>query len=245
MASAGPACWDGKQTRGCSCQCPVGAEGAHVGQAIQLVSALVAADLAEQIGQAPIQPGMPGTILMHGLTQWHYCKRPRADQRTIWRVFAQVARRVRVLSVMAFRQPPSSAGRVHGSRLTRGMAKVLPGPRRSTCLRVPQQRGRRHRGGLRGMPGEGPGFRTEPKAHGREVRACIRDPRRLPDRSRPGHGPAAWVRYRGGCVHGRGLTAALCAQPGLDRWGSSSETGKQRHAVGRGRPHAEGHDCRR
>ena len=48
---------------------PGGAEGAHFAQAIQLVSALVAADLAEQVGQAPIQPGMPGTIVMHGLTQ--------------------------------------------------------------------------------------------------------------------------------------------------------------------------------
>ena len=132
MASAGRACSGGQQAQGRSRQCPVGAEGAHFGQAIQLVSALVAADLAEQIGQAPMQPGMPGTIVMHGLTQWHYCKRTRADQRTIWRVFARVARRVRVLSVMAFRQPPSSAGRVHGRRLTRSMAKVLPGPRRST-----------------------------------------------------------------------------------------------------------------
>ena len=57
MASAGRACSGGQQAQGRSRQCPVGAEGAHFGQAIQLVSALVAADLAEQIGQAPIQPG--------------------------------------------------------------------------------------------------------------------------------------------------------------------------------------------
>ena len=69
MASAGRACSGGQQAQGRSRQCPVGAEGAHFGQAIQLVSALVAADLAEQVGQAPMQPGMPGTIVMHGLTQ--------------------------------------------------------------------------------------------------------------------------------------------------------------------------------
>ena len=47
------------------------------------------------------------------------------------------------------------------------------------CPTVPARSstaGRRHRGGLRGMAGDGPEFLTEPKAHGREIRTYIRDP---------------------------------------------------------------------
>jgi hypothetical protein len=90
-------------------------------------------------------------------------------------------------------------------------------------------------GCLRGMPGEGP--RVPDRAQGPWPRnPGIHPRRRQPaDRSRPTPRSAAPVRHRGGIVLDRIVTAALCAQTGLDRWANSSQTGMTA-ACGRPRP---------
>ena len=53
---------------------------------------------------------------------------------------------------------------------------TLTTPRSQPHQRLPQRPGRRHRQGLPGVVGTGAEFLTEPKDHGREIRAYVRDP---------------------------------------------------------------------